>query len=242
MRTLHYALSGARYYKRDSIVIGLFTAIFLLSLTLLFDLRKSVELLFNQINQKLTYYGGDVASPFSRATLNHATSNYHYLAIVFCLLFFITFLLVLLFIFKDKQLELANWRLMGFSLRQTWAIQFLELLIPTLIAGFSVFSLLTIFDNYYESLLQTINYQVLQDLSSHDLANQTISTFTDSNFSFAFADNTNSLFVINFSQGFSLFTVLHSLATSTMILLLIFSIVVLLWQEISLKHLTQKMR
>lgn len=242
MRTLHYALSGARYYKRDSIIIGFCTAIFLLSLTLLFDLRKSVELLYNQINQKLIYYGGSVTSPFSRATLNHATSNYHYITMIFCLLFFIVSLLVLLFIFKDKQLELANWRLMGFSLPQTWSIQFLELMIPSLIAGFAVFSLVTIFDAHYESLLQTINYQVLQNLSSHDLADQTISTFTDANFAFSFADNSGSLFVINFSQGFSLFTVLHSLATSIFVLLIIFSFVVLLWQGISLKILAQKLR
>ncbi|MHC5248290.1 hypothetical protein [Enterococcus sp. LJL90] len=242
MQELRYALSGAQYYKKQSILTGIVLGLFIFTISLLFNLRSSAQLLYMQILQKISYFSTDTSTPFSANRLASVEEVYEIAILVTIGIFVVLMFAILFFFLKNKLAELLNWKLLGFNFWQIWGISLLELLIPLLFVCLIIVTLLSVFDSYYETLLQQINFGVLQHLTSENLANQSLAVATNDTFSVTFSDLSNSLFYINFEEGFNLLMILQNFAKSLGLVIGLLSLMLGLWQFIGLRFLTKKLR
>lgn len=242
MRVLQYAISGAHYYKKQSIFAGILIGFFIFVISLFYNLRSSAQLLYAEVLQTSNLYEVTEKTPFTNARLVRLENIYHNILIALIIFFVLLFLVLALIFLRKKMAELVNWRLLGFSSLQIWTILFLEMIIPTLIVSFIIITSLAVFDRLYESLLQFINYNLMQWITGMDLTNQAIMQTAEGSSAVTFSETSSSLFVINFGEGFTLLTMLNNFARSFAIVVLSLGIVIALWQFISLQFLTKKLR
>lgn len=242
MALLRYAFAGVRYYKKQSIIIGIFFSFFLLALTFLFDLRSSIRLLYDQVEEKLGFYDSAVETNFSRESLYDSISIYSNTIVIILTIFFVLSVLLFFLMFRKRETELANWRLLGFSKFNVWLIMLLEIALPSLIGAFFLFSLVTVFQTIYEASMQTINFSLLTRFSATNFSVRHTLGPASNLLLTIMPENAASLFTIDFSRGFSVFTIFNSIIRSAALLIACSGVSLSIWKVIAIKNMENKLR
>ncbi|KAF1297479.1 hypothetical protein BAU15_07120 [Enterococcus sp. JM4C] len=170
MKTLYYALASIRYHKKLSLIYGLFFGLFLFLFTFLLNLKETVLLLHSQVSTRMALMEAQVkeappSMPLDNQQVTQVTQLYQ-MVLYGCIGVFLLITLVMLsFFFRYKKKELLQWRIVGLRYREILRLLIVESMLPAVAVAFLVTTSLFVFQNTYETLLQTANLQILNSLN-----------------------------------------------------------------------------
>ncbi|MFV0559470.1 MAG: hypothetical protein ACK5NA_01990 [Enterococcus sp.] len=163
MRTVQYAISSLHYYKKETLFLISLSSITLFFLTTAFSLKNVQSSFFTQLENRLdsSQTMSTVNSTKALEQLDHVYTQ----VIFFCLAVF-TMILLLFFYYRFKKTkeEVLNWRILGLTFPKLFLLMTYQMLLPVFISAAGLFSLLLLFQQRYEQVLQAINYRCVTQL------------------------------------------------------------------------------
>ncbi|MGM0124657.1 hypothetical protein IGI37_002051 [Enterococcus sp. AZ194] len=208
MKTLSYAVASIRYHKKFSIIYSLFFTLFLFLFTLLLNLKKMILLLHTQVATRIALIESQLKEPAATPPLDshqvtEVTHIYESVLYVLMGLFLLLAIFMLTAFFRLKKAEVLQWRIVGLRFREILRLLLVESLLPAVVVTLVIGSILFVFQTTYETLLQTINFQVLHWLNLNDYT-VSVATQAAENHSYVIGlpfDNV-SLFKVDFTNQF----------------------------------------
>ncbi|MBF8808226.1 MAG: hypothetical protein IC227_07815 [Enterococcus lacertideformus] len=161
MRMLRYSIARLLYYKKQTIFYSLFSSIMAFLLMLGYNLYRLQSTLHVQVEARLNFLETSTIKEHFPPFLS---IKQFYVNVILLLLglFSITFIFFFQRSLHQDRRELINWRLAGLSKEKIFLLIAWQVILPLLICCTILFIWIILFQNFYQDLLQHVNFWCLK--------------------------------------------------------------------------------
>ncbi|MDH6365598.1 hypothetical protein M2139_002591 [Enterococcus sp. PF1-24] len=240
MKLIQYAFASTSYYKKDSVLLGLFFAGFMFALTFVFDLISTFQMLFQQVNQNIWAYPELSYYSFIRKQFISIDNYYRSLLLIVLPIFLILAFLLVKLILDKRVNEFTNWRLLGFSNQKIWGLAFAEIIVPCLMAAIAVLSIVIVFQGNYQESLQAVHSNRLGLKLEGFTHEYSLDIFLGNNHTiFILPKRMQHLFELNINDDLFLLSTIDNLIKSCGLAIVTLILPTTIWQLVTFKKITK---